>query len=278
MAVLLNGDGYQGITAQQDADLYAGLAGSGRLVLNIGKKMAAEIVDNNTVRIYDGEMITNGRRIHIDAGTYDDFIIETGTQGTVKYYTIGYRLYSDDGKQLCEQQIKSDSSQITTFDEGDFRDGATDIFVSVYRIKQDGISLVSATQLFDQIYSASEVKELLADTGWLTPDYESWTKDPVAGTKVRYRKKNGVVYVQGTLGLTGFDGENGSKKKLFTLPEGFRPANYFYTTNTATGSKISRVFVTKTGGLSIEWIRNISDGSEAIGDIPWIGIDFCFPV
>lgn len=26
MAVLLNGDGYQGITAQEDADLYAGLA------------------------------------------------------------------------------------------------------------------------------------------------------------------------------------------------------------------------------------------------------------
>lgn len=80
MAILLNGDGYQGITAQEDADLYAGLAGSGRLMLNVGRKMECEIIDNNTVRIYDGELISKGRRIHIDAGTWDDFTIPTGSR------------------------------------------------------------------------------------------------------------------------------------------------------------------------------------------------------
>lgn len=81
MAKLLNGDGYRGITAQEDADLYAGIIGNGRLLLNVGKKMAAEIVDNNTIRIYDGELVSKGRRIHIDAGTWDDFTIPTGSQG-----------------------------------------------------------------------------------------------------------------------------------------------------------------------------------------------------
>ena len=160
MANLLNGDGYTGITAQEDADLYAGLAGSGRLMLNVGRKMDCEIIDNNTVRIYDGELISKGRRIHIDAGTWDDFTIPTGSQGTVKYYTLGYRLYSDGGQQKCQAVLKTDNGS-TVYTENDLRDGNSETYVSVYRIKQEGLNLTDIEALYTSITGLEKILEQL---------------------------------------------------------------------------------------------------------------------
>lgn len=160
MAVLLNGDGYQGITAQEDADLYAGLAGSGRLMLNVGRKMECEIVDNNTVRIYDGELISKGRRIHIDAGTWDDFTIPTGSQGATKYFTLGYRLYSDGGQQKCQAVLKTDNGS-TTYTENDLRDGSSETYISVYRIKQEGLNLTDIEALYTSIEGLETILEQL---------------------------------------------------------------------------------------------------------------------
>lgn len=160
MANLLNGDGYTGITAQEDADLYAGLAGSGRLMLNVGRKMECEIIDNNTVRIYDGELISKGRRIHIDAGTWDDFTIPTGSQGEIKYYTLGYRLYSDGGQQKCQATLKTDSRSII-YTENDLRDGDSETYVSVYRIKQEGLNLTDIEALYTSIVGLEKILEQL---------------------------------------------------------------------------------------------------------------------
>lgn len=80
MAVLINGNGYSPVTAQQDADLYAGIVGNDTVVLNVGNEMAAQIINSTTVRILDGEAVSQGRRIHLDPGEYDDFTIPTGTQ------------------------------------------------------------------------------------------------------------------------------------------------------------------------------------------------------
>lgn len=273
MAKLLNGDGYRGITAQEDADLYAGLIGNGRLLLNVGKKMAAKIVDNNTIRIYDGELVSKGRRIHIDAGTWDDFTIPTGSQGVTKYFTIGYRLYTNGaGSQVCEQAVKTDTS-VVNYEEASLRNEAAEAYVAIYRVKQDGISLTGVTALYDMVLSAAEVQAKVSDTGWLTPTFDPNTSNPTAGTKIRYRKKNGIVYVQGTIGIKDLQ----NSFALFNLPEGYRSGYNFYSVNTATAYKMSRYYISTSGSVSLEWVRDLSTGDKVTGQVNWIGIDVSFP-
>lgn len=199
MAVLLNGDGYQGITAQEDADLYAGLAGSGRLMLNVGRKMECEIVDNNTVRIYDGELISKGRRIHIDAGTWDDFTIPTGSQGATKYFTLGYRLYSDGGQQKCQAVLKTDNGS-TTYTENDLRDGSSETYISVYRIKQEGLNLTDIEALYTSIEGLETILEQLTvisagqDILWNGTVWPSDSQTASFSGRVS-EQKNGIVLV-----------------------------------------------------------------------------------
>lgn len=199
MANLLNGDGYTGITAQEDADLYAGLAGSGRLMLNVGRKMECEIIDNNTVRIYDGELISKGRRIHIDAGTWDDFTIPTGSQGEIKYFTLGYRLYNDGGQQKCEAVLKTDSN-LPVYTEHDLRDGSAETYVSLYCIKQEGLNLTNITALYTNISSLEDAWKQLGILGaeqkllWSGTVWPSDTQTVTFSGKVS-EQKNGIVLV-----------------------------------------------------------------------------------
>lgn len=199
MAVLLNGDGYQGITAQEDADLYAGLAGSGRLVLNVGRKMECEIVDNNTVRIYDGELISKGRRIHIDAGTWDDFAIPTGSQGETRYHTLRYRLKNDGGKQVCVAEVDT-STNTAQIAEADLRDGTSESVVSVYRIKQEGLNLTDITALYTNVSSLEDAWKQLGILGaeqkvlWSGTSWPSDTQTVTFSGKIS-EQKTGIVLV-----------------------------------------------------------------------------------
>lgn len=150
MAILINGNGYSPVTAQEDADLYAGLIGDGRYVLgSVGNAMAHEVVSANLVRILDGVLVTHGRMIYITAGSSDDFTIPVGSQGVTNYYIIGYRLYTDSSSnEHCEKFVRQMSSASATIEEASFRDGATESYVSMYRITQPGITIGTVEPLY----------------------------------------------------------------------------------------------------------------------------------
>ena len=56
-AQLINGNGFEGCTAQVDADFYEGIFGTETGILTVGQKMRAEMV-NNRPRVYDGVILT----------------------------------------------------------------------------------------------------------------------------------------------------------------------------------------------------------------------------
>lgn len=152
MAVLVNGAGNE-VTSQMDADLFTMIFGTKRMVFNIGRKMQAEIVDNNTVRIYDGELISKGRLVYIIPNTYDVFKIETGVQGVIRYDIIGYRLYRNSGKELCEGFVKKDVGIAGVIEEKNFRDGVEEVYIPLYRIKIDSLTITEISALYDGIFS-----------------------------------------------------------------------------------------------------------------------------
>ena len=160
MATLINGNGNPRIYAAQDADLIAALAGDITGIAQIGNKFAATAVDANTISVADGVIVTKeGRRIQLDAGSTDMFVIPTGTTGVTNYYIIGYKLTTQsDDSQIAETFVQLMSSSSETITEDTFRAGATDVYVSLYRVQQNGVNLGTITGLLPELTNISELK------------------------------------------------------------------------------------------------------------------------
>lgn len=146
-AVLINGNGQGPITAAQDADWFAGLTEGKRYVLPIGGCMEASIEGANTVRVTDGVLVSQGRRIQIPAGDFEDFTIPNGSQGVTSYYIIGFKFEESGGDETVEPFVQSTTAS-GTIPEDSIRDGSTESYISLYRVTQTGLSVTATAPLF----------------------------------------------------------------------------------------------------------------------------------
>ena len=161
MAKLINGNGNPAIYAAEDADLIASLAGNVTCIANVGNKYAATEEDATTIRLDDGVIITKeGRRIQLKAGESDTFYIPTGTSGQTNYYIIGYKLVQNaDSTQGAEQFVQKMNSSSETITEDTFRSGATEVYVSVYRVTQVGFTIDSISGLLPELLDNASIKD-----------------------------------------------------------------------------------------------------------------------
>lgn len=143
MAILINGNGNKAIWAAQDADLIAAICGNVTSIAAVGNQFAATQEDASTIGLADGVIITKeGRRIQLDTGDVDLFAIPTGTAGVTSYYIIGYKLsQQSDTSQICETFVQKMNSSSETIPEDTFKGGATEVYVSCYRVTQDGLNI-----------------------------------------------------------------------------------------------------------------------------------------
>lgn len=157
---LINGTGNKSVSAQQDADLFSGIFGNTPVVLPVGERCRAEIRDANTVRIYDGEIISQGRRFNQGYGEYQDYTVENGGQGTVRYDILGFHFYTDEsGNELSEPFVTKGVGENGTIAENSIREGATESYISMYRVKINGLSIESITPLYLVVCTVSEVNK-----------------------------------------------------------------------------------------------------------------------
>ena len=177
MATLINGNGNLAIYAQQDADWYAALMGGQTVITAVGNQFAYELLASNTIGVKDGVIITSeGRRIQLDANAIDSFDIPTGAQGTTNYYIIGYHLVTgDQSEQTCETFVQLMENGTDTIPEGSFRDGDDEVFVSLYRVEQDDLTIGTITLLLPQLSGSfqSQITELNNDLTDLSNNIES---------------------------------------------------------------------------------------------------------
>lgn len=153
MAKLINGNGNPAIYAAEDADMIAALAGDVTGIARVGNQFAATEEDANTIGLADGVIITKeGRRIQLDAGQTDLFTIPSGSTGVTNYYIIGYKLTTAaDSTQVCENFVQKMNSSSETITENTFRGGATDVYVSLYRVTQIGFTIDSVVGLLPEL-------------------------------------------------------------------------------------------------------------------------------
>ena len=160
MAKLINGNGNPAIYASQDADLIASLSGNTTSIAAVGNEFAATQEDANTIGLADGVIITQeGRRIQLDDGDTDLFTIPTGTAGTTSYYIIGYKLVTAlDSSQSCETFVQKMNSSSETITEETFKSGASEVYVSCYRVTQDGLNIDSIDLLLPKLGNITGLK------------------------------------------------------------------------------------------------------------------------
>jgi hypothetical protein len=141
--------------------------GGQTVITAVGNQFAYELLDANTIGVKDGVIITTeGRRIQLDANAIDSFDIPTGAQGTTNYYIIGYHLVTGDlSEQTCETFVQLMENGTDTIPEGSFRDGDDEVFISLYRVEQNDLTIGTITALLPQLSGSfqSQITELNND-------------------------------------------------------------------------------------------------------------------
>lgn len=164
--------GYWGqnhVTAEQEADLNAGIFGSGFYVLPVGEKMRAEAVASNQVRIFDGIFVGYGRQASIEEGGYENVTIENGTAGLLRNDMIVVK-YTKDEKSGVEgvafEVLKGqtgESAQDPVPNNQDIRAGAFESEMPLYRVKLNGLAIEAIEPLFTVPKSIPELMQDISD-------------------------------------------------------------------------------------------------------------------
>lgn len=158
------------ITEKQVGLANQGLYGPDDYVLPSGRQSEAQILTNNSIRIFDAVYIIQGRRDVIAANDYTDVSIDNGAQGMNRNDII-VRRYTKDNKSEIEKTeyavikgtltsgIASDPSVPT----GDIRSGALLHNMKLYRVKLNGLNIVAVEPLFKVLLDISMINKYLSE-------------------------------------------------------------------------------------------------------------------
>lgn len=168
--------GYAGekhVTAADHGALYAALFGSGQYVLGKGNKLAASVIASNTVRVYDGDLVMQGRYARLNEGSYVDLAIETGTLGMKRNDLIVARYTKNESSGVEAVDLVVIKGELAESEPVDPEYTSGDLMnqhailsdMPLYRVPIDGINVQPLVPLFDTL---EVTLKSLSDTvgGW----------------------------------------------------------------------------------------------------------------
>lgn len=250
MATLINGNGFDGVTAAIDADFYGGLTGELTGILPIGRQMDATMI-NNSPRVYDGVIVTKeGRRIQIDYDSYDDFSIPEGTEGVTAYYIIGYKLtVGSNDAETCEQFVQAMNSASATIEEDMLKDGNAEVYISLYRVTQFGTTNTLGSLLLPKFFRPySELITTYTDVSRLeltTPTpaelFAAMPDNSVAAINSDDMDTSALPNSYGVVSITKVNANRGSIQFISKSESGGEYRMFINSNGTATGTWIKNV-------------------------------------
>lgn len=263
MAKLINGNGNPAIYAAEDADWFASIMGNQTSITGIGEQFRADQADANTIEVFDGVIITKeGRRIQLDANDVDLFEIPTGVPGTTSYYIIGYHLYNDENSnQFCEVFTQKMDTASETIPEDTFRGGADEVFVSLYRVTQDGLTISDIDLLLPTIANigsnADDIVEIKLSLGNLL--------FRIQGGKAQYSIDSGVTWKNFSSGAV-LVGTYSANTSINVSAYGATSANQFLIVPQSLSGSPSYSRYTGATGDNISFSCSFSSGSKSLSN------------
>lgn len=161
--------GYEHIKSEDDGAFNAAFFGGGQYVMECGNQFEGSIINNNTVRILDGDLLMYGRHARINPNTYEDMTITTGTAGTnrIDLICMTYEKNENDGtEQAYLNVIKGTETpgtpDIPEYTDGNILEGATLNNMPLYKVVIQGVVLQDIIPLFDVIPTYKTLAERYA--------------------------------------------------------------------------------------------------------------------
>ena len=153
--------GYAGrehIQSKDTRSYNAAMFGGGEFVMEIGNQCSAAIINNHTVRVYDGDILMQGGHIRIESNTYEDMTIDTGTAGKnrIDLIVMTYEKNPESGIETAFLEVlKGDEYPGTPLmpevTKGTLADGDLKNQMILYKVKLQGVVLASIEKVFDSI-------------------------------------------------------------------------------------------------------------------------------
>lgn len=166
MQLVTGHTGTDHVKSDQAGAMHAGLAGTGTYVLGTGSKLAATMLNANTVSIADGDLMLQGRHCSIAYGETDELTVQNGTQAQKRHDLVVARYEKLDTEPRTEsvtlKVIKGTPSdgdaEDPGYEEGNILAGDLVVEVPLYRIPLDGITVGDPVPLFDVLVPMAELK------------------------------------------------------------------------------------------------------------------------
>lgn len=270
MGMQLNtGDTGRAVSPAADGSLYSKIFGSGCYVLSGGNELKAEIQSNNLIKIYDGDLIMQGRHSYIPASDSDNVTINNGSQGMnrkdliVARYTKDSTGVEDVTLQVVQGTATSGTATAPGYTDGDILKGATAKDFPLYEVSLTGINITEVKKLFKVLGTnedlVDKVTELNGKSGKLIENQIDYQEYTLLGGKVKVisgsviRKGAGKNYIAlftaeqlkdyfgvtvhtTRLSISTFNGDDASQAVQFYAPENWQGSIYQYFSAVVSGS------------------------------------------
>lgn len=144
------------ITSADQGAFNAGMIGNGEYVMNTGKRFAASIISNNIIRIFDGDLVMQGRHVTLKKDVYEELEIANGLQGMNRNDLIVVRYIKDAATgfenvifAVVQGRSTENAAQDPEYTSGDLLGGECLINeMPLYRVQLSGLSITGVTPLF----------------------------------------------------------------------------------------------------------------------------------
>lgn len=231
-------DGYAGgphITEKQSGLANQAIIGEADYVLEGGQNAKAQVLTNNSIRIFDAVYSIQGRRDVIAANDCTDVTIANGSQGMNRNDIIVRRYRKNSSSEIESTEyavIKGTPSTGAATDPsvtvGDIRTGAVLHEMKLYRVRLEGLNIVSVDQLFTVLPSMATMQE----------DMTSSTETLKSGVRLQRMGKLRILNL--------VDTSSAADGTIINLAANDRPANYVFAPAVVRGQTYPDFFISVT--------------------------------
>ena len=186
-------DSYAGgphITEAQLGLAHQATFGPDDYVLEGGRESEAQVLTNNSIRIFDAVYCIQGRRDVIPASGYTDVTIANGTQGMNRNDIIVRRYKKNESSEIESTEyaiIKGTPNAGTAVDPevttGDIRSGATLHEMALYRVKITGLNITAVEPMFNILKNMASLQKEFAELN-SNKKVECFSKTVAADTNI----------------------------------------------------------------------------------------------
>ena len=147
------------VTAGDAGSFNAAIFGNGQYILNRGQIFSATVVTNNKLRIFDGDLVMQGRHARINKGEYVDLTIENGATNYNRNDLVvaRYTKNASSGVEAVNLVVIKGTAAIGTpadpaYTNGDImNDGTVLNDMPLYRVRLNGLNVSGVTLLAEKV-------------------------------------------------------------------------------------------------------------------------------